>query len=478
MIYFEDQVYEYSEIQDRILNNTASEKDRRFVAEALRVVFYEDDGVTVASEKLELLLVNDAYADIVGIDAKYLIGQITTQLVKQGVLERSVAEMALNNRGPVTVTQHQKNGKTVMNTGKPVIGADGQVERVVSIIRDMPFLKALYDDLVKQKKLLEDYKQTLTLKDMRDNGKIIARSNEMRDVVTFAEKVAANDSTVLILGESGVGKGVVADLIHSLSRRSENHKMFINCGAIPEQLLESELFGYTKGAFTGANREGKVGLIEAAEGGTVILDEIGEMPLSLQPKLLSFMETGCITKVGSTETKEVDSRVIAITNRDLEKMVEQGKFREDLYYRLNVIPILVPPLRERREDIIPLILMFLDRFNRKSHSEKTVAPEVLAKMQNYDWPGNIRELRNMLERLVVLSTGNEISERDLRTSELRNDVQPTMREIDWPVELTKITKSIEDNYIEQAMAKGGSIREAAKLLKISPSMLYRKMNRE
>jgi len=477
MIMFEDKVYDFEEIEKKIQNNVIDDRDKRFMIEALRAIFYADDGVTVASGALELLLVNDTYASILGVEGSNLIGRTTTSLVEKGIFEKSVAEMAIKTKRQKTVVQNQNNGKTVLNTAKPIFNEDGEVHRVVSTIRDMPMLKDLYDDLLKQKKLLEGYKQTLRIQSKRNMGEIIAESDKMRDVIRFAEKVATNDSAVLILGESGVGKGIIADLIHTISIRSENHKVSINCGAIPEQLLESELFGYCRGAFTGANREGKIGLIEAAEGGTVILDEIGELPMSLQPKLLTFLETGEISKVGSTDTKKVDSRIIAITNKDLEKMVKGGNFREDLYYRLNVIPIEIPPLRERREDIIPLILLFLNKCNRKNGYDKTMAPEMLEKMQNYDWPGNIRQLRNMIERLVILSSGSEITVSDLRNAELKNDTQIMIEEIDWPVQLGEITQNIEEGYIKKAMSKGGSIREAAKLLGISPSMLYRKMNR-
>ena len=387
MIMFEDRAYDFEEIERKIQNNAIDDKDKRFMIEALRAVFFADDGITVASGALELILVNDSYASIVGVEGSKLIGRITTSLVKEGIFEESVAEMAIKAKEQKTVVQNQINGKTVLNTAKPIFNGDGEVHRVVSTIRDMPMLKGLYDDLLKQKQLLEGYKQTLSIQMKRKTGDIIAESDKMRDIVRFAEKIAGNDSTVLILGESGVGKGVIADLIHTVSKRSDGHKVSINCGAIPEQLLESELFGYCKGAFTGANREGKIGLIEAADGGTVILDEIGELPLSLQPKLLTFLESGWISKVGSTEVKKVDSRIIAVTNQDLQKMVDEGKFREDLYYRLNVIPLEIPPLRERREDIIPLILLFLNRYNRKNGCDKTISPELLEKMQNYDWPG-------------------------------------------------------------------------------------------
>lgn len=477
MLMFEDKAYDFEEIEGKIQNGAIDDKDKRFMIEALRAIFFADDGVTVASEALELILVNETYASIVGVEGSKLIGRKTTGLVEEGIFEKSVAEMAVKTKAQKTIVQNQINGKTVLNTAKPIFNENGEVHRVVSTIRDMPMLKDLYDDLLKQKELLEGYKQTLNIQMKRKTGSIIAESNKMRDIMRFAEKIASNDSTVLILGESGVGKGVIADFIHSVSKRSDSHKVSINCGAIPEQLLESELFGYCKGAFTGANREGKIGLIEAADGGTVILDEIGELPLSLQPKLLTFLESGWISKVGSTEVKKVDSRIIAITNQDLQKMVGDGKFREDLYYRLNVIPLEIPPLRERREDIIPLTLMFLNKYNRKNGCDKTMTPELLERLEDYDWPGNIRQLKNTIERLAVLSSNGKISVDDLGNMDLTSRVLNITNEMEWPVDLMEITQSMEEQYIKKALSKGGSIRAAAKLLGITPSMLYRKMSR-
>lgn len=477
MILFEDKAYNFEEVENKLRNNIVDNRDKRFILEALRAIFYVDDGITVAAETLELLLVNDVYASIVGVDAWELIGKKTNSLAAQGIIETSVAEMAMNEKKQKTIVQNQENGKTVLNTAKPIFNEGGKVCRAVSTIRDMPILQELYNDLLKQKKLLEGYKQTLNIQNKRNIGEIITESEKMRAIVNLSERVATTDSTVLILGESGVGKGIIADLIHSLSARSECHKVSINCGAIPEQLLESELFGYCRGAFTGANKEGKVGLIEAAEGGTVILDEIGELPMPLQPKLLKYLETGEISKVGSTDTKKVDSRIIAVTNKDLKEMVDAGTFREDLYYRLNVIPIEIPPLRERREDIIPLILLFLSRYNRKNGYDKTITPEMLKKMQRFNWPGNIRQLRNMIERLVVLSPGSEIQATDLGDSMIQNEEKHSSEEIEWPVQLGEITQGLEERYIKIALNKAGSIREAAKLLGISPSMLFRKMNR-
>ena len=301
----------------------------------------------------------------------------------------------------------------------------------------------------------------------------------MRSVMNYVERIASNDSSVLILGESGVGKGIIAKAIHSMGRRSDKPFISINCGAIPEQLLESELFGYCKGAFTGANKEGKVGLLEMADGGTVMLDEIGELPMSLQPKVLKFLEEGIISKIGSTETKVVDSRIIAATNRNLREMVENNLFREDLYYRLNVIPLRIPPLRERPEDIAPLTMHFLNLQNKKTGENRKFSSGLIKALEAFKWPGNVRQLRNMVERLLALSGEEVISETeldDLVNEELYGTLS-NMEDVQWPIDFLTIRREFEDKWVEKAMLKGGSIRAAAKLLGITPSMMYRYINR-
>jgi transcriptional regulator with PAS, ATPase and Fis domain len=306
----------------------------------------------------------------------------------------------------------------------------------------------------------------------------VANSTAMRNVVQFAERAAMNDSIVLITGESGVGKGVIAKLVHDMSSRGTKPMVSVNCGAIPENLLESELFGYVAGAFTGASREGKMGLFEVANGGVVFLDEIGELPMNLQPKLLSFLETGELMRVGSTKVKKVDCRIIAATNRNLQEMVREGRFREDLYYRLSVIPINIPPLRERREDIIPLTIKFLKEINEKNGTNKIFSGNVLKMMEQSDWKGNVRELRNTIERYVVLSIDQEITMDDIPREDTGNALCTAPSAEKLPVCLPEIIQGIEDEYIELAMKKGGSIRKAAKLLDISPTSLFRKVNRE
>ena len=314
---------------------------------------------------------------------------------------------------------------------------------------------------------------------------MIGRSRAMRDVFERIEKVAKTDSTILIMGPSGTGKELVASAIHKLSARSQKNRVSVNCGAIPSELLESELFGHVKGAFTGAisNRKGR---FELAQGGTIFLDEIGDMPQLLQVKLLRVLQERVIEPVGSSEINPIDVRVIAATHRDLEKAVQEGKFREDLFYRLNVIPIKMPALKERREDIPLLISHFLDRFVSGDRSnEISFAPLTLDLLMGYDWPGNVRELENVIERLVILRGGNEILPEDLpakifRSNPLATQHYKTLFELpDLGVDLKQILSDIEDSLIMQAMNRTrGNKNQASKLLTLNRTTLIEKMKKK
>lgn len=314
---------------------------------------------------------------------------------------------------------------------------------------------------------------------------MIGRSRAMRDVFERIEKVAKTDSTILIMGPSGTGKELVASAIHKLSSRTQKNRISVNCGAIPGELLESELFGHIKGSFTGAisNRKGR---FELAQGGTIFLDEIGDMPQLLQVKLLRVLQERVIEPVGSSEIFPIDVRVIAATHRDLEKAVQEGKFREDLFYRLNVIPIRMPALKERREDIPLLISHFLDRFVSADRSnEISFAPLTMDLLMGYDWPGNVRELENVIERLVILRGGNEILPEDLpakifRSNPLATQQYKTLFELPEPgVDLKQILSDIEDSLIMQAMTRtGGNKNQASKLLSLNRTTLIEKMKKK
>ncbi len=314
---------------------------------------------------------------------------------------------------------------------------------------------------------------------------MIGRSKVMRDVFERIGKVAKSDSTILIMGPSGTGKELVASAIHKLSNRNLKNRISVNCGAIPAELLESELFGHIKGSFTGAisNRKGR---FELAEGGSIFLDEIGDMPMLLQVKLLRVLQERQIEPVGSVETLPIDVRVIAATHRDLDKAVLEGKFREDLFYRLNVIPIRMPALKERREDIPLLISHFLDRFVSADRSnEITFAPLTMDLLMGYDWPGNVRELENVIERLVILRGGNEILAEDLpakifHSNPLATQSYKTLFELpDLGVDLKQILSDIEDSLIMQAMNRTrGNKNQASKLLALNRTTLIEKMKKK
>jgi two-component system response regulator PilR (NtrC family) len=314
---------------------------------------------------------------------------------------------------------------------------------------------------------------------------MIGKSKQMKEVFERIKKVSKTDSTILITGPSGTGKELVAAAVHKLSNRSQKNRVSVNCGAIPGELLESELFGHVKGSFTGAisNRKGR---FELAQGGTIFLDEIGDMPLLLQVKLLRVIQERQVEPVGSDESVHVDVRIIAATHRDLEKSVNDGKFREDLYYRLNVIPIKIPSLKERREDIPLLISHFLDRFVSADRSnEITFAPLTMDLLLSYDWPGNVRELENVIERLVILRGGNEILPEDLpakifRSNPLMTQHYKTLFELpELGVDLKQILSDIEDSLILQAMNRTrGNKNQASKLLTLNRTTLIEKMKKK
>ncbi|WP_457600034.1 nif-specific transcriptional activator NifA [Hydrogenivirga sp.] len=323
-----------------------------------------------------------------------------------------------------------------------------------------------------EKKSLEEEKRALEAELRRVYDKlhvegIVGRSREIMGVLELVHRVAPTNATVLLRGESGVGKEVFARAIHFLSPRADRPFVAVNCGAIPESLLEAELFGYEKGAFTGAyySRKGK---FELANGGTLFLDEIGELPLHLQVKLLRAIQEKEIERLGGSKPIKVDVRIIAATNRDLERMVKEGKFREDLYYRLNVVPIFIPPLRGRREDIPVLAQHFLEKFKKEYNKEVSISPEVMDAFMRYEWKGNVRELQNVIERMVILDTDGVLTEEDLPPEIRKGSPRQTSRVEPPPVNGETIW-DVEKKLIEKALEESGFIiKEAAKRLGMTP----------
>jgi DNA-binding NtrC family response regulator len=313
---------------------------------------------------------------------------------------------------------------------------------------------------------------------------LVGASEPIRQVMEFVRKVADSDSTVMIQGESGTGKELVARMLHFNSLRKDRPLVPVNCGAIPENLLESELFGHEKGAFTGATHA-RMGRFELANGGTIFLDEIGEMSLPLQVKLLRVLQEREFERVGGNRTIHVDVRIVAATNQDLETLVEEKRFRKDLFYRLNVIPIVIPPLRERRSDIPLLIDHFLTRFNQTKHTEiSNLAPDALHLLTEYDWPGNIRELENMIERLVVLKKRGVLSIGDLPDKICRKSSGTELKEqfirfSEDGINLSREVEQYEKHLIMEALRKANGVTSrAAQLLQLNRTTLVEKLKRK
>ena len=314
-----------------------------------------------------------------------------------------------------------------------------------------------------------------------ESSRIIGRSRSIREIFRLVERVASSDTTIIINGETGTGKGLIARAIHDLSRRKDSPFVTINCGAIPENLLESELFGHVRGAFTGATAN-KTGKFETARGGTVFLDEIGDMSADLQVKILRVLEEREFEPVGGNKTVRSDVRILAATHRDLEEAVQKGSFREDLFYRLYVIPITLPALRERKTDIPPMVSHFLDRFNRKNGSRvEAVSDAALDLMTCHSWPGNVRELKNMMERLVVIKGEGQISPEDLPPAlrQAERAVAPPNIEISEDgICLNTAVSEFEKSLIIQSLEKSAGVKnQAAKLLHVNRTTLVEKIKR-
>lgn len=391
------------------------------------------DGIWVCDGQANVIRINAASERINNIRADDVVGTTMQSVMDRGLIDNSVTLEVLKQKNTVSILQETKDGKKLMVTGNPVFDKNGNIYRVVTNERDISELEKLHTDLqlhkLHQEHLYEQIAE-LNTQEMLPR-EIIARSKSMLNVVRQALKIAPMESTVLIQGETGAGKGLLVNLIHQNSHRSHKNLIKINCGAIPEALIESELFGYEKGAFTGAHTRGKVGYLELANDGNLFLDEIGELPFAAQVKLLHFLEDGVVTRVGGTTPRKLNVRILAATNRKLEELVQQKKFRSDLYYRLNVIPLHVPPLREREECLLPLLQYYLDHFAEKLSLSVTprLAPVAMRVLMDYDYPGNVRELINLCERLIALSTKDTIDFNEL-PKYMQHRLQPAATDVE------------------------------------------------
>ncbi|MEG0773415.1 sigma 54-interacting transcriptional regulator [Clostridium sp.] len=431
------------------------------------------DGVCLIDSKGIIKRVNKGYLEITGLKSKHLINESLEYLIEKRIITDPVS-------GQVLIEEKKKtslavvNNKKVVITANPFFNKDGKLVEVLTVMRDLTEILKLKGQLEEIEKEKEEYLNELNYLKSKygKNDFLVAKNKKMNEIKELIKYVAKTDVTILVTGETGCGKELVSKEIHDRSKRKDKPYIKVNCAAIPETLIESELFGYEKGAFTGAQNKEKLGMFELAEGGTILLDEIGEMPLSAQSKLLRVLQEREIMRLGGSKSIKIDVRVLAATNQRIEELIEQGKFREDLYYRLNVVPIRIPPLRERVEDIAILSQSFLEKFNKKYEKEKSFHRDAILLLESYSWPGNVRELQNVIERLVVLDDDKHITGQHI-TNVISVTEKPTYIN-KTNCTLKEAVDRVEREIIENALNTYGSTYKAAEVLGVTQPTVFRK----
>jgi PAS domain S-box-containing protein len=435
------------------------------------------DGICIVDSQGIVTEINKGYTEITGISKDEIVGRNIQDMLDRKYFTSAVSLDVLKNKNKVSaisVIKNNNKNKKVLITGNPFMDEEGDVSQVITVMRDFTEINSLRERLEKAENESKKYLSELKyIREIQNGSEFIGNSLSARKIRQMIEQVSKTDATILITGETGVGKEIIAREVYKNSNRSDGPYIKINCAAIPDTLLESELFGYEKGAFTGALQKDKIGLLEMGHKGTVLLDEIGEMPMQLQSKILRFLQEREITRVGGTIPKLLDVRVIAATNQNLLEQIKQGKFREDLYYRLNVIPIIIPPIRDRKEDIRILAYKFLGTFNKKYSKHLEFDESGLQALEHYNWPGNVRELENMIERLVI-TTNEEFISVDGIMNDLGSDKFPMDLFTKDNITLKEAVHILEKNMIEKALRKHGNTYKAAEALGVGQSTIVRK----
>ena len=426
-------------------------------------------GVLLLDAELEILYINPEYEEITGLSQRELVGQTAHYMVESGMASYSLGAEIQQTLKPSSRVQTFSNKKTVLISGKPIMDGD-TLKIIVLTVNDITVESQLYKELKEEKEKADTYRQSF--QQTLTKG-IVHSGTAMQKVISTALRAAKSSSSVILYGETGVGKEVIAHLIHNASERSNRPLVKVNCAAIPHELAESEFFGYVEGAFTGARGGGSAGVFELADQGTVLLDEIEELPLSIQSKLLRTLQDHEVTRLGGrSKSKKLDFRVISATNQPLMKLINEGKFRSDLYYRINVINITIPPLREHPEDIAALVALKMDKLIAKYHVTKTYSDEAMSFLKRYYWPGNVRELENVVERLYF-SVENSCIERDdiLEAIEARHHEEETQSETG---NLKEQLQNSEIAILREAVRTFKTMKEAALHLGIDPATMTRK----
>jgi transcriptional regulator with PAS, ATPase and Fis domain len=440
------------------------------------------DEVMVCDAHGTVVRVTDTYDRHFGVSAEYVLGKTVYELEKEGVFSPSITAIVLKTKKKITKRQFNYLGQPVLTTGVPIFNNEGEIKYVVCFnsldSAQINNIKKKYNELQETLMLRDQEMMMLRSKNLVPKEMII-RSQATQDLWEMILNTADTKANVLITGETGVGKSMIARTIHSVSPRAENPFISINCSVINENLIESELFGYEKGAFTGADSRGKIGKIELAKGGTLFLDEIGDLPLQVQTKLLQLIQEKTMQRISGTDVISLDFKLIAATNRDLESDIKKGLFRRDLYYRLNVLRIHVPALRDRKEDICIMALEFLKRFNREYGKSVLFSLQLLDFFERHPWPGNVRQLENLVERLVITDLNGIVEVEhlpyEMRAEQAMISGEPAAPAYDPSKNLDEQLGEYERNIIISAYKKHPSTVALAKALKISQSSASRKI---
>lgn len=437
-------------------------------------------GIWITDSEGRVIILNENSAKRGGKTREELVGKKTEELIETGYMLESAALKTIESLKEESVVVEMGAGGYCVVTSEPLFFR-GELDLVICIernISEVENFKVLLQEQIRIKEKFQNELLRLQNMDSEPGREFVTKNINMLQLKETAVNIGKIDATVMITGESGTGKEVIADMIHQNSKRAEAPFIKVNCAAVPESLMESEFFGYEKGSFTGANINGKIGLFELADGGTLFLDEVGELPLQIQSKLLRAIQEKEVRRIGGEESIPVNVRIIAATNRDLKKEMEEGAFRRDLYYRLFVVPISVPPLRERKEDIGLLAKYFCRIFNEEYGFDKSISNEAVATMEKYYWPGNVRELRNVVERLVVSGAGRTISAFQVemcigdKDCSLQADLNTGQG-----IYLDEMVGEYEKHLILQAYEECGSVTASAELLHVDKSTISRKMKK-
>ncbi len=440
-----------------------------------------DDGILISDNNGNVLFVNESYVRVTGIKKEEIVGKNLRDLLNENLFNVSVSLLVIDEGRQVSKIHKYVTGKKALTTAKPIFDNRNRLVGVFNSTRDISSLIKLQDDLEEFQKLTQKYSEELQhfrRQQLKKDGFIVIRSKAMEKTLKLASKAASFDSNILIQGETGTGKELLASFIQKNSSRKNGPYIAVNCAAIPKELFESELFGYLPGSFTGAAKSGKSGMFELADGGTIFLDEVSELPFSVQSKLLRVIQERELFRIGASKATKIDIRIIAATNKDLLKEVKLGNFREDLFFRLNVIPLFIPPLRERKEDIPDLVFFFLEKLNKRYKKHVSISSEVIECLSNYSWPGNVRELQNLIEYLFIINPKDEIRPEHLPTQLFTEHILEKYTTNSKHVSKLKfLMENVEKNVIMSTLKTYKSTQKAAEVLGIDPSTLSRKMKK-